>query len=429
MKKVYIETLGCPKNWVESEKLMGDLGEVSVTHNPEEADTIIVNTCGFLQSSRQESIETILGLAEYKKTGECSNLVVSGCLVESHGMELEEELHEVDMFCKTGEYKNLLQLLKTKKKSIDHHDRYFLQNPWSNYLKISEGCNHKCSFCTIPQFKGKLKSRSIEDLVEESKRMAARGVTEISLVGQDLSNYGFDLNGENLSSLLRELVKIRTLKWIRLLYLYPTLVDDELIRVVKNEEKIAKYFDIPVQHLDNQMLKSMNRSGTVESYHELIEKIRGELDRVALRTTLIVGFPGETEERFQTLLSNMKRFKWNHLGAFEYSPEESTKSYHLSDHIDPDTKKARLEQVMELQAQISYDLLEDRVGSTCEGFIEEVIPENDENPAYYIGRSQFEAPEIDGNLVISSLEPIEPGQYIPVKIIKRSDYDLFGVPS
>ncbi len=426
---MYIETLGCPKNWVESEKLMGDLGNVSVTQNPEEANTIIVNTCGFLQASRQESIETILGLAEYKKSGDCDKLVVSGCLVESHGRELAEELHEVDLFCKTGERENLLQLLQIDSTLEDHYDRRFLQNTWSNYLKISEGCNHKCSFCTIPQFKGKLKSRSIEDLVDESKKMVDRGVTEITLVGQDLSSYGFDLSGENLSALLRELVKIKKVKWIRLLYLYPSLVDDELIRVIKNEEKIAKYFDIPVQHLENTMLKRMNRSGSIESYQELIEKIRMEIDRVALRTTLIVGFPGETEERFQTLLSNMKDIKWNHLGAFEYSPEESTKSFYLDQHVDPEIKKQRLEQVMELQAQISYDLLEDRVGSVCDVLIEEVIPEDDENPAYYIGRSQFEAPEIDGNIVISSLEPVGIGQYIPVKIIKRSEYDLFGGPA
>lgn len=426
MDKTYIETLGCPKNWVESEHLLGQLDNVSMTSNPEEAKTIIVNTCSFLEESRKESIETILQLAQYKTKGQCNKLIVSGCLVESHASELENELYEVDLFHTATQNSKLIDYFNSKD-GLANKNRYYLQTQGSNYLKISDGCNHKCSFCTIPQFKGRLKSRLKEDLVRETEDMVNRGIYEINLVAQDLSSYGVDLENENLSSLLRALVRVKKIKWIRLLYLYPTMISDELIHLVKEEEKIVRYFDIPFQHLDNKVLKAMGRFGTVEEYWDLVQKIREKIDDVAIRTTLIVGFPGETEEMFINMLKWVKKFHFNHLGVFQYSPEENTKSYFLENHVTSIAKKSRFKKIMKLQQEISSQLLKEKIGYTYDTFIEEIVQGDKDNPPYYLGRTEQQAPEVDGNCVISSSEPLQIGKWFPVRIIKSSQYDLYGV--
>ncbi len=433
-KKLYIETLGCSKNWVESEYLIGNIKNISITNDPQEAEFIVINTCSFLQASRQESIDTILELSEYKKTGACKKLIVSGCLTESNGDDLLNELQEVDIFCKSNSVHQHINtmthqndLLIPINQELSSINRINIGSPGSNYLKISEGCNHKCSFCTIPQFKGRLKSRSIEDLVRETKHLVSQGITEINLVGQDLSDYGSDLKNESLVTLLRSLIKIKGVRWLRLLYLYPTMISDELIKLVKNEENIAKYFDIPLQHLDNKILKLMNRSGSIKEYEDTIHKIRSEIDESSIRTTLIVGFPGETDDIFQSMLERVKNIKFNNLGAFQYSPEESTKSFQLENHVSSTIKKSRYKELLKVQSKISEKLLKGRIGKTYDILIEEQIPSGEEDLIYYLGRSQFEAPDVDGNIIITSYNPLPIGTYAPVKITHSKVYDLNGV--
>ncbi len=430
--KLFIDVLGCPKNWVDSEHLLGQLKNFSLTSEPEEADIIIINTCSFILPSREESIDTILQLAELKKTAKCKKLIVSGCLVESHNTELQQELPEVDFYHTVENTKELIEFLQlddADKEPINPQvpDRFLLKEIPSNYLKIAEGCNHRCSFCTIPLFKGNVKSRSLDDLVIEAEQMVNRGVYEINLVAQDITSYGMDQGNYNLVDLLRQLVNIKEIKWIRLLYLYPTLISDELIDIVKQEDKICRYFDIPFQHLDDRILKPMGRVGSIEQYWQLIQKIRAEIDEVVIRTALILGFPGETDDIFQNLLKEMERFRFNNLGIFQYSPEEATKSYSLPDHVSDEIKESRYKQAMQLQAQISAQLLESRRNKVYDTLIEEMIPGEDEDLNYYIGRTEFEAPEVDGNIVISSLFPLKIGQWYPVKIMSSSEYDLYGI--
>lgn len=429
MKKIYIETLGCPKNWVDSEKLIGAVPfAFEIVQEAEQAEIIIVNTCTFIEASRIESIDTIIELGQLKETGKCNELIVSGCLVESYKEELIKELPEVDHFLKPDEVTQYMESIAITNQKISNVKRSILsENPLSNYLKISEGCNHQCSFCTIPQFKGKLKSRKLDDLIDEAKWMAAQGIKEINLVGQDLSAYGSDLDSHNLEILLRELVKIEDIEWIRMLYLYPTTVTKELIQIVKSEEKIANYFDIPLQYLEDRILKSMKRQGSVSQYKDLVDHIRQEIEEAAIRSTLIVGFPGETEEIYNILLDNINLFQFNHLGAFKFSSEESTVSFNLENHVDEDLKEQRLKEVMKLQANISEKHLNKRVNKNYKILLEEFVEGNDENPHYYIGRSELEAPEIDGSIVISSLDEIKVPCFKNVSIKSASEYDLYGV--
>lgn len=426
MSKIYIETLGCPKNWVDSEHLLGQIDQSYLTSNPEKAECIIVNTCSFILDSRQESIETILELAQYKMTGQCKKLIVTGCLVQSNEEELRSELKEVDFFYPMMSPIQLRDILNLDQFNNGHYERFLLKKDGSNYLKIADGCNHFCTFCTIPQFKGKYKSVSRSKLVEEARFLATNGLGEINLVAQDTTSYGTDLDQENITLLLQDLVKIKEIKWIRLLYLYPTLISDELIKIIKNEEKICNYFDIPLQHLNDTILKLMKRFGTVSEYYELIQKIREEIKEVAIRTALIVGFPGETDDIFQSMVQQVEKFQFNHLGVFEYSLEETTKSYQLEHHINKEVKKSRYKTLMELQAKISSKLLESRVGKVYDTLIEEPVEGEDDNLNYYIGRSEFEAPDVDGNIVIGTSDKLRVGEWFSVEIMSSSQYDLFG---
>ncbi len=427
MNKLYIETLGCPKNWVDSERLLGGLKNITITSDPKEAETIIVNTCSFINSSRVESIDSILELAKFKETGLCKKFIVSGCLVSSHESDLRKELYEVDFFHSSNNSKELIEFLDNDSSLDRDNERHFLRSKGNNYLKIAEGCNHNCTFCTIPQFKGRVSTRNKDELISEVEKMVSSGFDEVTLVAQDLTSYGVDTDDHNLCLLLRSLVKVKGLKWIRLLYLYPTLIDDELINIVSNEEKICRYFDIPLQYLDDRILKSMGRTGNVNLYWDLIQKIRDKIKEVAIRTTIIVGFPGENDDIFNCLINEVKRFRFDYLGAFEYSPEESTKSYSLANHVDSKVKSYRLNKLMESQAGVSANLIKKRIGKSYEVIIEDVIPKKEDNFNYYIARSEFEAAEVDGNIVFSSDISLIPGQRVRIRVISSSQYDLYGI--
>ncbi len=396
-----------------------------IVSEPEEADIIIVNTCSFIAESRKESIENILYLSETKK--DSGILMVTGCLSESNPHDIEEFLPEVDVHCSCGNFIETFDKIDTETSTpvskFPKSIRQQISYPGSSYVKISEGCNRKCTFCTIPLFKGKLRSRSADDIIEEVKWLSNnKGTKEIVLVAQDLTSYGVDRGTAELPSLLRMLTNIRNIEWIRLLYLYPDLVSDELIEVVASEDKICNYFDIPFQHFDEKILRRMGRNILFSEIVELIELIRSKFDEVSLRTTIMVGFPGEGEEEFETLINAIGKLKFNNLGVFSYSKEENTPSAKLDQHVDHEIKLKRYKHIMELQKKVSGELLDKRKGKSYQVLIEENFRKSD----YAIGRSQFEAPEIDGSIVVISKNKLNPGQMYGVKVTDTREYDLVG---
>lgn len=435
MQKVAMVSLGCPRNRVDSETAAGYLEKngFSLTSNEAEADVIIVNTCSFINSAKEESVETILELSKYKETGRCKRLVVTGCLPQRYKDELSELLPEADIFLGTNEYDSLPEILNTKEKGLflknftflqeSHTPRILSQSPYTAYLKIAEGCLHNCSYCVIPSIRGKLRSREIIDIVKEAEMLADKGVVELILVAQDLSDYGKDLNdGTGLVKLLKSLVKIKYLKWIRLLYVYPDGISDSLVKLIKEEEKICKYIDIPVQHINNRILKLMRRTGNAGSIRKKLELMRTHIPEISIRTSVITGFPSETEGEFQELLTFVKEFKFENLGVFSYSQEEGTPAADMDSQIPEKVKESRKKIVMIEQKKIAKEINKKKVGEVFDVLIEGLSSETD---LLISGRSYFQAPDIDGIIYINEGSTAA-GKIEKVKITKEMGYDLIG---
>lgn len=426
--KVGLVSLGCAKNLVDSEAILALMknNDFEIVSSPSEADVIIVNTCGFIESSKQESINTILEMASYNAL-----LVVTGCLVQRYKEELEKELPEVDLFVPIRDYDKLGELISEKMKikkmvgCFDFSSRVLSTPFYTAYLKISEGCNNRCTYCAIPLIRGSFVSYPLENLVNQAKDLASKGVKELVVISQDTTRYGSDFEGQNITTvtLLKELLKIKEFSYIRLLYLYPDELSDELIELMGKEERLTPYFDLPIQHSSSRLLQSMNRRGDREFLLSLIKKIRDKVPNAILRTTLIVGFPGETEEDIEDLKSFIQEVKFDHLGCFTYSLEEGTVSSTFENQIDEETKQQRYESIMEIQAQISLENNKKRVGQTFKGIIIDYDEEHDD----YLFRCAWNAPDdIDGNIYIKSEEPLEEGKEISVVIEDYDTYNLYG---
>ena len=430
--KVGFVSLGCSKNLVDTEMCIGIFRKENfeIVNSKEEAEIIVVNTCGFIEPAKEEAINTILEMAKFKEIGNCKYLIVMGCLVERYKKELEKALPEVDLFLSIDEYKdfwekvsNLLKLSNKSKNTLDYMDRVISTGNTTAYLKIAEGCSNRCTYCAIPYIRGPYISRKFEDILKEAKMLASKGIKELIVIAQDTTKYGIDLYGkERLAELLKELCKIDGFKWIRFLYAYPESITDELIQVVKENEKICKYFDIPLQHFSDSVLKRMNRKSDSKSIENLINKLRKEIPEVILRTTLMVGFPGETEEDFFELYEFVNRAKFERLGVFKYSKEDGTPASRLKNQIHPKTKQARYKRIMELEKQISKIKLEEKIGN-----IDEVLIEGKtEDGEYYIGRSYMDIPDEDGVVFIRTKEKLEMGNWINCKITDVVEYDLLA---
>ena len=437
MYKVAMVSLGCPKNQVDAEKMLACLknGGLEITSEEATADAIIINTCGFIESAKAEAIENILEAARYKEDGSCKALVVTGCLAERYRDDITEEIPEVDVCVGIGSNSKIAEIVK---KAIEGERRNYYGNktdldlngerilggmPYTAYLKIGDGCDNCCSYCAIPKIRGRMRSRTIEDCVKEAKVLAEGGVTELIVVAQDTTAYGTDLYGEpKLHDLLAELCKIEGLHWIRTLYTYPEKITDRLLDVIANEEKLVNYLDIPIQHINDDILKKMNRKGDKKSISGVIDKIREKIPDMTLRTTLITGFPSETEEQFSELAEFVKEKRFERLGCFTYSPEEGTAAANMANQIDEQTKQDRSDNIMEMQTLISASKNVDKIG-----LITEVLIEGwDDYIKCYFGRAPWDAPEIDGKVFFMAHKPLKIGQYVKVKINDCLDYDLLG---
>lgn len=438
-------SLGCSKNLIDTEMMIGIFknNNFNIVNEPSKADVIVVNTCGFIESAKEEAINTILEMAEYKKTGKCKVLIATGCLVERYKEELEKALPEVDILLKYSDYaeekgksaevfketlKNIYTIIeksdnnKLENTELDFMNRVVTTGEQYAYLRIAEGCDNRCTYCAIPYIRGAFSSRKIEDIVKEAEILVASGRKELILIAQDTSKYGKDIYGEaKLAELLKELCKIKELKWIRFLYTYPEDITDELIQVVKENDKICKYFDIPIQHISDKVLKRMNRKCTGESIKNTIAKLRKEIPGVVIRTTLMVGFPGETQEDFEELYNFVKETKFDKLGAFTYSKEDGTPAARLKEQIHPMTKKSRYNKIMKLQQEISKENEKKQLGKELEILIEDITPDK----KYYLGRSYMDVPGIDGIAYVenTSKENLI-GKYVKAKVVEVKEYDM-----
>jgi len=437
MLKIALESLGCSKNLVDAEIMMGILNKkgYKLVGDFEEADIILVNTCGFIESAKQESIQTILELAQLKETANLKLLIVTGCLAQRYSDELKEEIPEIDAIVGTGSYQNIDEIIANLEKenhivSLNDIDfvynedlpRYVSTPSHMAYLKIGEGCDNKCTYCIIPKLRGKYRSRKMEDIIKEAKELAQRGVKEVVVIAQDTTKYGFDLYGkDSLPELLEELAQIEGLKWIRIMYSYPESITEELVKVIKKYDNICNYFDMPIQHASNKILKLMNRKTTKEDILSKVEMIRSYIPDATIRTTIIVGFPGETEEDFKEVLDFAKLVKFDRLGAFAYSREEDTPADKLPNHLEDDVKNDRRDKLMLVQQQISQELNEKKIGNIYEVLIEEQIEHN-----VYIGRTQGDAEEIDSIVYVKSIDKLNAGDFVTVKINNALEYDLMG---
>jgi len=434
--KVGVVNLGCDKNRIDSEIIIGNIKEkFEVINEPNNADIIIINTCGFIESSKQESIDTILEMAKYKEDHNCKVLIATGCLTQRYGSELLKLIPELDIILGVNDYDKLNdsieQVLKNNKKvaytsysdsNINIGKRVVTTGGTTAYIRISEGCNNKCAYCAIPSIRGKYRSRTIEDILKEASVLAINGYKELILVAQDTTSYGIDIYGEKkLHILLNQLSQIKSIKWIRILYCYAEELTDEIIDEIANNDKVCKYIDIPIQHISDKILKSMRRKGRNKTITDNINKLRTKVPNVVLRTSLIVGFPGEREEDFEELKDFIKEIKFDKLGVFTYSQEEGTAAADMDEQIDDEIKEMRYHELMALQQQISKELNKNRVGK-----IYTVLIENKEDKMY-IGRSYEMAPEIDGEIFIENDNNIKIGQFIDVEIIRALEYDLIGV--
>ncbi|MFT5366312.1 MAG: ribosomal protein S12 methylthiotransferase [Candidatus Latescibacterota bacterium] len=430
MPTVNLITLGCPKNTVDSERMhrLLEINGYTVSDEAEGADVIIVNTCGFIEPAKEESIATVLDAVEYKVNGTCKGVIVTGCLAERYRTELETELTEADLIIGLAGERDIVtycdQLLGTSRIQTirDAESRHLLTPKHWAYLRISDGCDRTCAFCAIPSFRGKNQSEDIDKLIAEAYRMTAAGVKEIAIIAQDTMRYGADIYGKpRLVDLLKELAKIDDLHWIRMLYAYPTGWRDELIDLLATEEKLCAYVDLPIQHASDPILKSMNRSTTKDGIHKLITKLRSRIPNLTIRSSVITGFPGETDEHFNELMDFIDEMQFNRLVGFTYSHEEGTQAGHLTDNVPEDIKRDRLNQLMSLQSQISSDLNTQHIGKTFKVLVDDVSDDPDYD---YMGRTRMDAPEIDGAVFITG--PATIGDFIDIKITDAMPYDLIG---
>ena len=446
--KVGFISLGCSKNLIDTEMMIGIFKNKNyeIVNDHQIADIIVINTCGFIAQAKEEAINTILEMAEYKKQN-CKFLIVTGCLVERYKSELIKEIPEVDLFIKFSEYKtfwneveNLLeknkksltskenvlrnQKLDNKNNQLDFLDRVITTGINYAYIRVAEGCNNFCTFCAIPYIRGRYVSRKEEDILEEVKLLVKRGIREFIIIAQDTTKYGIDIYGEpKLAELLNKISKIEGVKWIRFLYSYPETITEELIQEVKENDKICKYFDIPMQHISDNILKKMNRKSTSKSIKDLITKLRKEIPGVIIRSTLMVGFPGEKEEDFEELYEFVKWAKFDKLGCFAYSKEEGTRAEKMPEQVHPSTKKSRYNKIMKLQQEISKENLKKQIGKTYEVLIEDAIV-TDDKELFFIGRTYMDVHEIDGYIYLKG--DAEINTFVKCKITDVREYDLVG---
>lgn len=430
--KVGFISLGCTKNLVVTEEVIGMFKEkgFEIVNDAKKAEIIVINTCGFIESAKQEAIDTILEMAEYKKQ-KCKYLIVIGCLVQRYKEDLKKLIPEVDLFVSIKEYDRIWEQVskligqdKSNHYELDFMKRVITTGENYAYLKIAEGCSNNCTYCAIPYIQGKYISRKKEDIIEEANELAKKGIKELIIIAQDTTKYGIDIYGKPmLAELLEELCKIDGFKWIRFLYAYPETITDDLIKVVKKNDKICKYFDMPIQHISNKVLKRMNRKSDKQSIENVIKRIRKEIPNVILRTTLIVGFPGETEQDFSELYEFVKETKFDKLGTFMYSKEEGTPAARLKEQIHYMTKKSRHRKIMTLQKEISKKNLEEKINKVYDAIIEN----SSYDGKYYIGRTYMDVPEEDGVVFIKKEKEIPIGTFVKCKITEVRDYDLIGI--
>ena len=437
MNRIFISTLGCAKNLVDSEMMLGTLvkNDYVQTGSIMDADIAIVNTCGFIEAAKEESINEILELAQYKERGNLKYLIVTGCLAQRYSDELLSEIPEIDIVLGTTSFDMILEKIEELKggirssliTDIDKHiaeeiPRSLLTDTFSAYIKIAEGCDNHCTYCIIPKPRGKYRSRRQEDILKEARQLAKNGVKELIVIAQDTTKYGLDIYGKKaISDLMRELNEIEGLKWIRILYSYPEDVDAEFVKAVKECEKVLPYFDMPVQHANDAILKLMNRKTSKQQIKENIDRIRKEIPEASIRTSIIVGFPTETQEQFDELCEFVKEVKFDRLGVFAYSREEDTPAAILEGQIDEDIKQERKNRLMEIQQGISYEKNKTFVESTLEVMIDEKVEDG-----LYEGRSYRDMMEIDGLVFVKTQEDLKKGQFVNVKITEALEYDLTG---
>ena len=429
---IHFVSLGCSKNQVDSERVMGLLktNGHTIVASPHQAEAIFVNTCGFITPAKEESISTILDMADYKHHN-AKKLIVIGCLAQRYKADLEKELHEVDRFIGVSEYHRLSEILSETLGTpilgtYGKMERLIPKTAHSAYLKVSEGCSNRCTYCAIPLIRGNMASYPVDELVAEAQRLAATGIRELVLIAQDTSRYGEDQGENRLGELLRALNAIEGLTWIRLLYQYPNAVTPALLQTMKACAKVVPYFDIPIQHADDALLNRMNRKGTVDDMRQVITHIRSVFPTATLRTTVIVGFPGETRAQFERLLDFIREIRFDHLGAFVYSPEEDTPAFAMTETVSETEKQERLLQVMDVQAAIAAEKKSALVGTLQTVLIDTL----DLKKHQAIGRCAFQAPDqVDGEVILPLSMSIQPGDFISVKITGHDNYDLFGKPS
>lgn len=435
MFKVGMISLGCPKNQVDGEMMLSKLNKngFQIVADIEDSDVMVINTCGFIESAKTEAIETILEVAEYKKAGLISAVVVTGCLAERYQDEILKEIPEVDAVIGIGADADIVKTCRKALvgvKTSNYPDKCYLPldderlvstpSHWA-YLKLSDGCDNRCSYCAIPLIRGGYRERAIESILDEAKTLAANGVKELILIAQDTTKYGKSIYKEyKLAELLKQLCKINGIEWIRLFYCYPDRVTDELIEVIASEEKICSYIDIPLQHCNAEILKSMNRFGSYDALKELLLKMKNKIPHLSLRTTFMVGFPGETEEQFEELCRFVKDIKFDKMGCFAYSAEEDTPAFEFDNQIDEDVKMKRADVLMDIQYTITEEANQSRVGNTYKVIVDEKDGDK------YIGRSYLDSPEIDSGIIFTSDTEIPIGSFVDVRITDYDGYDLIG---
>lgn len=436
--KIGMISLGCPKNQVDAEHMLAlmDAEGWEIVDYVDGCDAVIVNTCGFIDDAKKEAIENILDMVELKKEGVISKIIVTGCLAQRYKDEIVKEIPEVDAVIGIGANGDIIKTVEEVMSGVDTIENYppqcdlplegqrILTTPhyWA-YLKIGEGCSNRCTYCTIPSIRGNMRSRSMENVIDEAKQLAESGVKELILIAQDTTSYGLDLYGElKLPELLNELCKIDSIEWIRLLYCYPDRITDELIETMKNQEKVVNYIDLPLQHADDKILKAMNRRGDQALIRNVISKLRTEIPDVVIRTTFIVGFPGEGEEEFETLAEFVNEIGFDRLGVFTFSPQEGTPAFDMEDQVDDDIKTRRGEVIMQDQYSIMEEKNNEKIGKTYRVVVEDYDGYSDS----YTGRTYMDAPEIDGLVKFTSHKDLDIGDFVDVEIFDVEDYDLIG---
>lgn len=423
--RINVVTLGCSKNVYDSEVLMGQLraNNKEVVHE-EEGNVVVINTCGFIANAKEESVNTILEYVQKKEAGEVDKVFVTGCLSERYKPDLQKEIPNVDEYFGTSELPNLLEALGADYKHELIGERLTTTPKNYAYLKIAEGCDRPCSFCAIPIMRGKHRSTPIEDLVTEANKLAANGVKELILIAQDLTYYGLDIyKKRNLAELLNELVKVEGIEWIRLHYAFPTGFPMDVLEVMKREPKVCNYLDIPLQHISDSILKSMRRGTTQAKTTKLLQDFRAAVPEMTIRTTLIVGYPGETEEDFETLRNWVEEMRFERLGCFTYSHEENTHAFNLVDDVPEEVKQQRASEIMELQSQISWELNQEKVGKTLRCIIDR------KEGKYFVGRSEFDSPDVDNEVLVdAATHYLKVGEFVNLNIFEAADFDLYGEP-